>query len=168
MEESNQTENQARIVKPELSINKKLGNIKFETAFDATVVHNAEKVVEKSAEDFKANTLEDYEKLKGLFSEITPENLTSDAYHSVSSIAFSIKSRAGLGGMPIASEIANLLFKFCDVAAKSLPAEGFRVLKVYFESLSQILEGKFAANDDIRTAKLMKGLEEISKKFSVQ
>ena len=157
---------EVKIVKPELSINKKLGNVKFEQVFDTLTVANAEKVVVKNETVFKDETLKDFAALGDLMKQVGSANLSSEEYKRLSALAFSIKSRAQTGGYPLASEVANSMYKFCDKAADVLSQEGYKAIKLHFDALTQVFENKFPKDDMVKSQKLVAGLEAVSKKFT--
>ena len=158
---------QVRVITPELGLNKKLSGLKFNQIFDGKDIRDAENVVRKNENVFKVETAKDYMDFKTLYNSANLENLTKQDYEKFSAIAFSIKSRAGTGGFPLASEVANSLYQFCDKAAQNLPKNGYRALTMHFHAITEILEGRFEVNDEVKANKLVNGLVEISKKFSV-
>lgn len=159
------SDKEPKIVNPELSINKKLGTKKFDQVFDSATIKKAEKTVEQSKEVFKSETSSDYENLKDTFKNIDEKDLDNDAYKKLAELAFSIKSRATTGGMPLASDVANSMYKFCDAAAQNLPTNVYQVIKLYMDALSEVFENNFDSNDEATKQRLVNGLEEVSKKF---
>ncbi len=157
--------NEVKIVNPELLINKKLGNAKFEQAFDSTTINRTEKTVEQSQEVFKTETTADYNNLKTLFAELRENLISQTHYQKLSELAFSIKSRAATGGAPLASEVANSMYKFCDAAAAALPPNGYKVIKLHMDALMQVFEHNFGVGDAATSHKLIFGLEEVSHRF---
>jgi hypothetical protein len=154
-----------RIIKPELSIHKKLGGIKFSQAFDSKDISSAENVVANSKSLFLVETAKDFLGFKNYYNSLDLENLTKENYEKLSALAFSIKSRAGTGGFPLASEVTNSLYQFCDKAAAALPKNGHRAVVMHFMALTEILEGRFEVNNQEKASKLVNGLNEVSKKF---
>ena len=152
-----------KIVKPEQSLNKKLGNIKFDEAFDKTTMSSAEESYAGKQEAFKNETLNDFARMKTVFDNLSDSTLDERMYQRISELAFSIKSRAATGGIPLASEIANSMYKFSDAARAILPKKGFVVLKLHFDSLTSIFNA--TTYDEAQKSKLVKGLEDVAKKF---
>ena len=158
--------NKGRILKPELSIHKKLGKVKFDQVYDKAAIARAEKVVADKAPLFNKKTLKDFAALKKLHNKaINESRIDGKTYNKIAEVAFSIKSRAGTGGFPLASEVANSLYKFCEDAAKNPPRDAGTALKLHVDALEEIFENKFAVNDSQKGKKLIKGLEAISRKF---
>lgn len=157
--------NNVKIIEPELSIHKKLGKIKFDQMFDTAIITRAEKIVIQSELLFKDETAKDFEYLKKSFSVLDETDISAADYEKLSETAFSIKSRAATGGYPLASEVANSLYKFCDSASIVLPKDGYKVLKLHIDSLKQVFDGSFQTNDSLKCQKLVNGLEEVSEKL---
>jgi hypothetical protein len=155
-----------KIINTPIGVNKKLEGIKFEDAFDTTVLASAEKLMQKNVEAFRQETENVFNALSMYFFSIDSKNVTIANYVQVGELAFSIKSRGGMGGYELASEVANSLYKFCDAAAPILPKEGYKILELHFNALQQVIEEKFPQNDNAKAKKLVSGLEQVSEKYT--
>ena len=157
--------NEPKIIMPDLPINKKFGNAKFEQIFDPVTIDRSEKTVDQSQEVFKSETTNDYDNLKKSFAKLPAGTINRDALLEFSELAFSIKSRAATGGLPLASEIANSMYKFCDAAYIHIPEDAYSVIKLHIDALVQVFEHGFAADNNAMAKKLVRGLEDVVHKF---
>jgi replicative DNA helicase len=140
----------------DLGFNKKLKNEKFDNLFDNTTIQNAEKVVERSKDDFLKATLEDFEELKqGVLNLASSSDPT--LVDVIQNKAFSVKSRAATGGYPLASDVAKSLFEFCE----KLDETKYNVIKLHIAALEQIFSGKFDSKDKEKSQKLLSGLHQL-------
>lgn len=142
-----------------LGLNKKLKNVKFENAFDTTVVQKAEKLVQRSEENFLKATLDDFAELKESFQKLTSSSDNSLA-NQLQDKAFSVKSRAATGGFPLASDVAKSLFEFCE----KLDETKYNVIKIHIAALEEIFSGKFDSKDQEKATKLLSGLRQLVEK----
>lgn len=152
------------IIKPELSINQKLGQAKFNEVFDQKTLSEAEKAVKESERIFREETLKDFASLKAMFARLSPQQLKKEDCQKLCELAFSIKSRAATGGLPLASEIATSMYEFCDCDAAGLmdSQECYRIIKEHFAALTQVFENN---SDTAGGKKLLKNLQKITKKY---
>lgn len=162
---SNKKDNQPVIFHGESTIHKKLGNLKFDQIFDSGKISGAERVLKQNEMVFSAATKDDFAELKKVFEEITDEKIDSETYNKIFALSFSIKSRAATGGLEIASQIANSLYKFCEKATTSLPKDGYTILRLHFSALNDVFSNKFPVHDTHKCNKLVSGLEAVANKY---
>ena len=80
--------------------------------------------------------------------------------------AFSIKSRATIGGFEVASNVAKSLFEFCESHVKILDATKHAIVKVHVHALEDIFTGKFDVNNRENCDKLVSGLNQLVHKHA--
>ncbi len=154
------------ITQPELAIQKKLGSIGMSKVFDIKTLQQAENIVTDSTDIFREETLRDFNQLQQRFESVDKVSVTVRDYSRISETAFSLKSRAKTGGFPLVSDIANILYQYCDKAAETRPAQGYKVLEMHFNAIREVIEGKFDATNGEKTSKLIGGLNQIARKFA--
>ena len=153
-----------KIIDKPKGINKKLGKYKFDESFEPAAIQRAEKVMVQNTQTFKEAVLGDFEMLKTAFQSTNSQQINSIDYRKIYALSFSIKSRAGNAGFKIASEVANSLYQFCDIASKNQMPEGYDVIRLHFNSLDEIFSGKFNESDTEKAEKLTSGLAAIAAK----
>ena len=84
----------------------------------------------------------------------------SEFVDEIQSKAFSVKSRAATGGLPLASDVAKSLFEFCEKVDETKHA----VIKVHVAALEEIFSGKFDSKDKVKAEKLLDGLRKLAQK----
>lgn len=146
-----------------LGLNEKLKNIKFDDAFDKKKLEKAQAAIDSSKEAFLEATLEDMKDLQEIFQRLSADSVKAEII-KMQDLAFSIKSRAGTAGYPIASQVAKSLFEFFEQRVEELDKEKFGVAKVHVSALDQILSDGFDLNDPGKSAKLMDGLHKLTHK----
>ena len=159
-------EKQVKIIDKPVGIAKKLKGIKIDAPFNQASIKIAEKVMADNESAFYEATNNDFLELKKYFETIDQNNVTAEIYNHIYALAFSIKSRAATGGLLIASNVADSLYKFCDLAAKSTPKDGYKILYVHYSALNEIFSKQFAIDDAQKCTKLIDGLRLITAKYS--
>ena len=149
----------------DLGFNKKLENVKFDNVFDTVTIQNAEKLVERNKNNFLTAVVIDFNDLKKEFDAIA---IGADhaAIETLQNKAFSIKSRATIGGFEVASNVAKSLFEFCENHIKILDATKHAIVKVHVHALEDIFTGKFDVNDSAKCEKLVSGLNQLVHKHA--
>ena len=160
------TATKVKFLRPETSINHKLGKIKFEEAFDALVITKAENAIAKHKNSFDAEIRAQFNEVLADFLMNYSNQLSVTDYHNISEAMFSIKSRAGLAGLNIISEVANSLYKFAEKAADILPSNGYMVVKLHLDAMIEVFENKFPKDNDLAANRLMNGLTKVALKYA--
>jgi len=113
-------EKKAKILEPENRIKKKIGeHVDVFALIPAEVVERAEKEVEKVKDSFSNDNKKDIQNLRKIFDEMKNDMLegrTSFDFVSakIAESVLDVKSRAGMCGYPLATEVATSLLKFCN------------------------------------------------------
>lgn len=155
-----------RFLDIETSLARKLGRVKFEQIFDSTTIHKAEKTLNQHQSAFSKEVNESFNSLFAEFIILQNSNITKTEYLKFAETAFSIKSRAGIGGNDIISQIANSLYQYAEKAANICPANGYLVIKLHIDAMKEVFDNKFPKNNKYAAEKLLNGLASIAIKFA--
>lgn len=138
-----------KIYEPDRSLQIKVGTTNLDQVFTKEAIENAQKVIENSSEGFLDECQKLMDDLTSAFDVLKKDpNPTKEELQQVIDNAFSIKSKTGLGGYTLASDLAKSL----QLHAEQALEEGFEdkkvvsILEWHVQSLQQFLKMKVKGN----------------------
>lgn len=156
------SKNKARIVDEKPTLNKKLGNVKFEQIFDGTSLSKAEQAFDRKKGDFIESVKEEINQLKDTFTAIDSEPSEED-FKIITDLALQIKSKGATAGLPLITSVARSLYEYCDRLGKTASPAQFKIVKIHYNALNQILVKNFDSDNEEKVNKLLAGLKELTK-----
>ena len=154
--------NKSQVLEVKTGITKKLEGVKFEDAIDNAAISKAEQIFADREVEFKNAVHEEFHNLKKFYDEIKNKGeLDDEEKKFLTDSSFQIKSIAANGGYPIATEVAKLLFEYCERVEKMREPE-LKITRLHIIALDEVLTGNFDINDEAKVSKLLGGLKQLS------
>jgi hypothetical protein len=144
MTEAPEVEDDVKILPPDKSLQKKLGNVDLDVHLSTSVVAKAQEIIERSSDAFLDEGTEEAKKLELLAFDLrkVPDN-AQNILHQIGGLSFSIKAKTGLGGYDLVATIAKSLQLFCERhEGESVTARDREIIEWHIESLKRLLDLK--------------------------
>lgn len=159
---SEQNSNDPQFFEPDTRLKTKIGEIlKKQPNLSQEAQKQANTLITNSAKDF---TEEADFSLSLLAMMMNDRTKFSDAelFIILNETAFSIKSRAGTYGYPLASTTADMLLDYLE-NHKEITPKGFRVIESYVGALRAVIGNQLKGDGGKMGAELLEKLEKLSK-----
>jgi chemotaxis protein histidine kinase CheA len=167
MAETTTDSNEVKILPPDKSLLKKLGNVNLDQIFLDKVVETAQKVITNSSDTLFTEALSGIQQLTQFAKTLraTP-NQAAEIKPQITSAAFSIKSSAGMAGYVLVGAIAKSLNLVCEkTGAKEITATNIQIILWHIDSLQKVASLKIKGDGGAAGEALHKELESIEKLF---
>ncbi len=132
-----------RLVKPENTLKKKVGN----GGFDEAILVNAQKVIEENTIDFKPMALEFLQQLTEVLEEVKTQNLCEDEAHDkIMYPLMQLKAQGALFHYPVISKISYIVVDFLE-NVRGLDANVLEIVSAYKKSIFAVLSLQIQQDD---------------------
>lgn len=134
----------SRLVKPENTLKKKVGN----GGFDEKILVNAQKVIEENTIDFKPMALDFLNQLDGIFVDIKEEKIDENAAHDqIMYPLMQLKAQGALFHYPLITKISYIVVDFLENVS-GVDKDALEIVKAYKQSIFAVLSLKIQTDDN--------------------
>jgi len=108
-----------KVFAPDRSLQAKVGTTVLDKLFTPEVIKNAEEKIVESQDNFVAEGFKNIDELEGLLGEIRKKPTEiSRLLNNIITVAFALKSQAGIGGYDLIAALAKSLHVYCEESEK--------------------------------------------------
>ncbi len=158
----------AMIYNPDFSLKRKIGNVDISKIIDETVIKKGESIIEDSADRILQEILQEVTIIDNHINMLQEQKqFTGNSKAEIISVAFSIKSKAGLCGYPLVSALAKSLHLFCETQADGtkLLKQQLDIILWHREAIRAVLSNKLKDKNSEFAKALLVELEKIKTNF---
>lgn len=155
----------AKVLPPDYSLKRKIGNIDLDLIFTPKAIAEAQKVIDKSIPKLDDETGKEVKKLHELSNILFSDpSKWESVLKSIASSAFAIKTKAGLGGHELVATISKSLQLFCEQQNRAeISSKDKEIIIWHIDSITRLFDLEISGHGGKLGEEILAELEKIRK-----
>lgn len=154
-----------KILPPDYSLKRKIGNVNLDQILSPNVVQAAQEIISQSSGQFENEAFSEIETLGKAVAALRADFAQARALlPDIIASSFSLKAKAGLGGYDLVSVIAKSLYLYCEQLDPAQVGEGtLTIILWHAQSMKKLLDQKIQGDGGPIGTAILAELEKIKK-----